>query len=231
MEKSLVLLSGGVDSATCLALAVSRYKAENVIALSVYYGQKHEKELDCAQKIADYYGVTYKSIDLKKIFEGSNCSLLAWSDSSVPEGEYSRQLRENPASPVTTYVPFRNGLFLSCAASVALAAGCSRIYYGAHSDDAAGNAYPDTSEEFNNYMNKAIYVGSGKALKIEAPFINLSKAEVVKTGLGLKVPYEMTWSCYNGKEKACGVCATCIDRKKAFALNGIKDPIEYSSEE
>ena len=106
------------------------------------------------------------------------------------------------------------------------------LYYGAHADDAAGNAYPDCSSAFHNAISDAIYIGSGNQLKVEAPFVNMTKAEVVKKGLGLKVPYELTWSCYEGKEKPCMVCGTCIDRAEAFRLNGIKDPlIEKLSQE
>ena len=113
---------------------------------------------------------------------------------------------------------------MSCAASVALSAGCKEIYYGAHGDDAAGNAYPDCSAEFNESMGRAIYSGSGNQLRVTAPFIGMSKAQVVKRGLELGVPYELTWSCYEGKDKPCGVCGTCRDRKAAFEANGITDP-------
>lgn len=225
--KALVLSSGGVDSTTCLGLAVNKYGKENVVALSMYYGQKHTKEIGAANKVAKYYDVEHISLDLSKIFEYSNCSLLSHSDEEVPKEAYSEQLKKTKGKPVSTYVPFRNGLFLASAASIALSKECEVIYYGAHSDDAAGSAYPDCSEAFNNAMNEAIYEGSGKQLKIKAPFVNLTKSEVVKKGLELKVPYELTWSCYEGKEKPCGKCGTCIDRKKAFEKNGIKDPIEY----
>ena len=93
-----------------------------------------------------------------------------------------------------------------------------------HTVMTAGSAYPDCSDEFNKAMNEAIYLGSGKQLKIEAPFINKTKSQVVKIGLDLKVPYEYTWSCYEGADKPCGVCGTCIDRAKAFEANGVKDP-------
>ena len=126
--------------------------------------------------------------------------------------------------PVSTYVPFRNGLFLSSAASIALSHDCSKIMYGAHADDAAGAAYPDCSVDFVNAMNQAIYLGSGNQLTIEAPFVSLTKADVVKKGLELGVPYELTWSCYEG-EKPCGKCGTCIDRMKAFEKNGTIDPL------
>jgi 7-cyano-7-deazaguanine synthase len=110
---------------------------------------------------------------------------------------------------------------------VALSNGCTEIYYGAHADDAAGNAYPDCSTDFNDAMSRAIYLGSGGALTVIAPFIGCNKSEVVKTGLSLGAPYELTWSCYAGGDKPCGKCGTCIDRKKAFEKNGVKDPVSY----
>ena len=222
--KALVLVSGGVDSTTCLGMAVSQYGKENVVALSISYGQKHTKEVECAKAVTDYYGVEYITLDLSTMFQFSDCSLLSHSDKEVPHESYAKQLQETDGKPVSTYVPFRNGLFLSSAASIALSKDCSVIYYGAHSDDAAGNAYPDCSEVFNAAMNKAIYEGSGKQLHIEAPFVALTKADIVKKGLELKVPYELTWSCYEGGDKPCGVCGTCIDRAKAFAANGVEDP-------
>ena len=223
--KALVLFSGGVDSSTCLAIAVAKYGADEVLALSVSYGQKHSKELEAAKNIAEYYGVMLKTIDLSKIFEDSNCSLLQGSTEDIPTESYDEQLKKSGGSPVSTYVPFRNGLFLSCAASVALSFGCNEIYYGAHSDDAAGNAYPDCSSEFNDSINRAIFIGSGDRLTVCAPFIGLSKAEVVKRGLELGVPYELTWSCYSGTDKPCGVCGTCRDRIAAFEKNGVTDPL------
>lgn len=221
--KALVLFSGGVDSTTCLALAVDKYGRENVIALSIFYGQKHVKELEASEKIAEFYGVEHISLDLAKIFEHSECCLLQQSKDEIPKGDYFSQLKETHGKPVSTYVPFRNGLFLSSAASIALSKGCSVVYYGAHKDDAAGTAYPDCCVSFYKAMNESIYEGSGRQLHIEAPFISLSKGDIVKKGLELKVPYQMTWSCYEGEEKPCGVCGTCIDRAKAFEINGIKD--------
>lgn len=222
--KALVLFSGGVDSTTCLGLAVNKYGKDNVIALSISYGQKHSKEVEVSRNISKYYKVEYIYLDLAKIFEYSECSLLDHSKEEIPKGDYANQLKTTNGSPVSTYVPFRNGLFLSSAASIALSKGCSIIYYGAHSDDAAGNAYPDCSSSFNNAMNEAIYEGSGKQLRIEAPFVSWTKSDIVKKGIELKVPYELTWSCYEGGEKPCGKCGTCIDRAKAFEKNGIIDP-------
>lgn len=224
--KILVLSSGGVDSTTCLAMAVAEVGAENVLALSVYYGQKHDKEIQAAKKVAEYYGVERMELDLSVIFAGSNCSLLKQSTEEIPLESYAQQIEETHGEhPVSTYVPFRNGLFLSSAASIALSHGCSKIMYGAHADDAAGAAYPDCSLDFVNAMNQAIYLGSGNQLTIEAPFVSLTKADVVKKGLELGVPYALTWSCYEGGEKPCGKCGTCIDRQRAFELNGVVDPL------
>ena len=221
MAKALVLFSGGVDSTTCLALAIDKYGAESVTALSVYYGQKHSKELEAARKIKDYYNVELIDLDLSKMFEYSDCSLLSGSEEEIPHESYSEQIKKTDGKPVSTYVPFRNGLFLASAASIALSLGCEIIYYGAHSDDAGGSAYPDCSAEFNAAMNEAIYLGSGKQVRITAPSVNMSKAQVVKRGVELGVPYEMTWSCYEGGDKMCGVCGTCRDRKAAFLANGL----------
>lgn len=223
--KALVLFSGGVDSTTCLGIAVDKYGAENVIALSVAYGQKHDKEIRAAEKISAHYGVEFRTLDLALIFADSDCSLLSSSSEEIPQETYAEQLAKTGGKPVSTYVPFRNGLFLASAASIALSNDCGVIYYGAHSDDAAGNAYPDCSAEFNEAMNTAVWLGSGKQLKIEAPFVSLTKAEVVKKGLELNVPYELTWSCYEGGDRPCGVCGTCRDRIAAFRANGVTDPL------
>jgi len=223
--KVMVLSSGGIDSTTALAMAVEKYGAENVVSLSIYYGQKHDKEMQAARDVANYYKVNHEEMNLERIFEDSNCSLLKHSDEEIPKESYAEQQKESEGSPVSTYVPFRNGLFLSVAASLALSKGCEKIYYGIHSDDAAVSAYPDCSEKFNNAMKEAIYTGSGDVLKIEAPFVNKTKAEVVKEGLRLNAPYDITWSCYEGGDKPCGVCGTCRDRQKAFELNGVIDPL------
>lgn len=222
--KALVLVSGGIDSTTSLAMAVDQYGKDNVVALSVYYGQKHTKEIEAAQKIVEYYQVEHIALDLTPVFQYSDCSLLTHSDQEVPHDSYAEQLKETNGTPVSTYVPFRNGLFLSSAASIALSKDCGVIYYGVHADDAAGSAYPDCSTAFHEAMKQAIYTGSGNQLTIEAPFVNMTKAEVVAIGLKLHAPYELTWSCYEGGETPCGVCGTCIDREEAFRLNGMEDP-------
>ena len=223
--RALVLCSGGVDSTTLLAMAVGKYGSENVVALSISYGQRHEKELKAARDVARYYHVEQRFLDLAAIFADSSCSLLAHSEKDIPRESYAEQLEQADTKLVSTYVPFRNGLFLSSAASMALSLECSVLYYGAHHDDWAGNAYPDCSREFVAAMNNAIMEGTGGELHMEAPFVEWSKADIVKKGLELNVPYELTWSCYEGGDKPCGVCATCIDRKRAFELNGSIDPL------
>lgn len=229
--KALVLNSGGVDSTTCVAIAVKKFGKENVITASLYYGQKHDKELQCSQKVAEYYGVKHIEEDISNVMKYAKdvCTLMK-GGAEIEHSSYKEQIDKNGEGRVATYVPFRNGLFLSIAAAYADALFPGeevKIYYGAHADDAAGQAYADCSPEFADAMNKAINIGTYGKISIERPLINLNKAEVVKKGLELKVPYELTWSCYEGGEKACGTCGTCIDRLNAFKLNGVEDPIDY----
>lgn len=228
--KALVLFSGGLDSSVCLGLAVQKHGADQVLALSIYYGQKHKKEMEASERVAEFYGVKRITLDLGEIFKDSKCTLLEGSEEEIPHEEYAKQLEERDGAPVNTYVPYRNGLFLSSAAAIALSHGCEEIYYGAHADDAAGNAYPDTSTAFNKAISDAIYIGSGNALKIVAPFIDKTKAEVVAEGVKINVPFALTWSCYEGHEKACGLCGTCRDRKRTFEENGLVDPVAYEGE-
>lgn len=226
--KAVVLLSGGVDSATCLSLAVDEYGSHNVFCLIAYYGQKHDKEINCAKEIADYYTVPFRELDLSSIIQSKSCSLLKGSDAKIPHKSYAKQLDNNEGDNsfgiVSTYVPFRNGLMLSAAAAFAVEVGADIVMYGAHADDAAGNAYPDCSEQFAEAMAGAIYQGTGGKVKLEAPFIRVSKTEVVRRGLSLGTPYHLTWSCYEGGDAPCGKCGTCRDREKAFKDNGVDDP-------
>lgn len=227
-HKILVLSSGGIDSTTCLALAIDKVGKDNVEALNITYGQKHIKEVKHAEKIADYYGINHTHLDLSQIMKYSNCSLLQHSTEQIKHESYAEQLAElGGEGTVATYVPFRNGLMLAAAASFAISKNCSEIYYGAHADDAAGRAYPDCTPEFSEAMNNAIYEGSGRVVKMVAPLINLNKAGVISTGLKLQAPYHLTWSCYEGKEKPCGTCGTCLDAIAAYKANGIKSPVQY----
>ena len=231
-KKAVVLNSGGVDSTTCVGLAVEKYGKDNVSTLSVFYGQKHNKELECAKKIAAHYEVAHYEVDLSAVMQFSNCPLLSQSTEAIRHESYAEQIAKDGEGMVRTYVPFRNGLLLSSVTALAVSLYPDdevEVYYGAHADDAAGRAYADCSPEFADAMNKAINIGTYEKVTLAAPLINMNKGEVVKTGLAIGVPYHLTTSCYEGREKACGTCGTCIDRINAFKVNGIEDPIEYEN--
>lgn len=233
-KKALVLSSGGVDSTTCIGIAVNEVGSENVSTVSVFYGQKHNKELDCAEKVANFYGLKHYVLDLSNVLQYSNCSLMKNSTENIPLMSYADQMKENGEGKVSTYVPFRNGLMLSAVAALAQSIYPDDdvdIYLGAHADDAAGRAYADCSEEFTSAMNTAIVIGTYDKVRVVAPLVNMNKAEVVKTGLTLNVPYKLTWSCYAGGDKPCGKCGTCIDRAAAFAANHVHDPALDSKED
>lgn len=230
--KALVLSSGGVDSTTCLAMAVEKYGNENVVTASLYYGQKHDKELECARKLADYYGVRHIEEDISCVmkYAGEVCSLIKNSKDEILDMSYEEQIKMNGEGRVGTYVPFRNGLMLSIATAFAdslFPGEKCEVFYGAHADDAAGRAYADCSPEFADAMNSAINIGTYGNISVNRPLINMNKGEVVREGLRLHVPYKLTWSCYHGGDKACGKCGTCIDRLNAFKYNNAVDPIDY----
>lgn len=227
MKKAIILSSGGVDSTTCLSVAVDELGAENVSTASIFYGQKHAKELEAARQVAEFYHVRHYEFDLSQLMKYSDCALLAGSKREIEHTGYAEQIKKHGEGKVSTYVPFRNGLMLSVAAS--LAAGLYEneevdIYIGAHADDAAGNAYADCSDPFLKAMGDAVFIGTYGKVRLVFPFATENKAGVVKRGLQLGTPYELTWSCYEGGEVPCGTCATCRDRQKAFEMNGVKDP-------
>ena len=227
--KALVLLSGGLDSATCLSVAVNKFGTSNVATVSISYGQRHDKELQCAKAVAEFYGVNHYELDLSPVFANSDCPLMARSARQIEHKSYVEQTAHGKAS---TYVPFRNGLMLSAAASFAgslFENDSVEIFIGAHADDAAGNAYADCRADFIRTLDEAISIGTYGKIHIVVPFVDQTKADVVKAGLELDTPYELTWSCYEGGERPCGQCATCLDRAKAFKLNGVADPAEVKS--
>lgn len=230
--KALVLNSGGVDSTTCVGIAVNKYGKENVVTASLYYGQKHDKELECARKVAEYYDVRHIEEDISNVMKYAKdvCTLMKGGE-AIEHASYADQIAEHGEGRVATYVPFRNGLLLAIATAYADSIFLGEeveIYYGAHADDAAGQAYADCSPEFADAMNQAINIGTYGKITVARPLINMNKATVVKTGLELGVPYDLTWSCYEGGEKQCGTCGTCIDRKAAFEANGVEDPVGYA---
>lgn len=219
-QNAVVLLSGGLDSTTALALAVERFK--NVTALSVNYGQRHARELKSASDVAKYYHVPHEVVDLTnvgKLFNnrGSMSSLL--NGAPVPEGHYAEDNMKQ------TIVPNRNMILLSIAAGLVVSKGGGRVGVAAHAGDHF--IYPDCRPEFLEQMNLALVAGNDESVTLWTPFMNDSKADIVKIGYSLDVPYKLTWSCYKGEEKHCGRCGTCVERIEAFILAGVDDPTEY----
>lgn len=227
--KDIVLLSGGMDSATCLAKMISLHGNKNVMAVGFNYGQKHSKSHNFAKAIAKHFGVKLINLDIDlRTFTGSKSSLLAQNPNiEIEHKTYAQMQEENGTGPVDTYVPFRNGLMLAQAASLAFSLGASTIVYGAHKDDCVGGAYPDCSPQFNKAMNLAILNGTDGKVKVYAPLINMDKAQTVALGYKLGVPFDLTRTCYEGRNKSCGKCATCQDRIRAFKKNQLIDPIPY----
>ena len=230
--KILVLSSGGLDSTVLLYKAVKEVGADNVIALNTFYGQKHSKEIDFAKWTCEHLGVKLYNADLSEVFKfNPDCSaLIKGSKMNIEHKSYSEQLeylsKAGKKPTVTAYVPYRNGLFLSYAGAVAVQLGCDRIYYGAHADDSAGHAYPDCTPEFINAQADAIFEGTAGEVVMQAPWWNMNKSQVVEYGLKIGMTHEEfkhSRSCYEGGEKPCGTCGTCIDRKRAFLGNGITD--------
>ena len=225
--KKVILLSVGIDSTTCLTMAVKHYGASSVIALTFLYGQKHANEIENARKVAEHFSVKLVEAHVdSQIFQNSSSTLLK-GNGDIAHKAYSEIIAENGEGTVDTYVPFRNGLMLSQAAALAYSLEADEVWYGAHSDDAAGSAYPDCTPDFYESMDRAIFHGTGHKVHLLAPLLNLNKAQVVAAGLKVKAPYELTRSCYEGHELACGKCATCIDRLNAFSQNLVDDPIQY----
>lgn len=230
--KALVLNSGGVDSTTCVALAIEKYGKENVITATLYYGQRHSKELASAKAISEHYGVRHIEEDISAVmkYAGNVCSLIKDSKLEIQDKSYAEQKKANADGRVDTYVPFRNGLLLSIATAYADALFPNQeavVVYGAHADDAAGQSYADCSPQFADAMSKAIELGTYGKIKVWRPLIHMTKADVVKEGLRLNVPYELTWSCYHGGEIACGKCGTCREAIAAFKANGVDYPVPY----
>ncbi|MFD1336673.1 7-cyano-7-deazaguanine synthase QueC [Oceanobacillus iheyensis] len=217
-KKAVVILSGGLDSTTCME--VGKEAGYELYPISFHYGQRHDREIENAKKVASYFNVTeHKVFSLEFLKEIGGSSLTDQSMEVSQEG-----VGEDVPN---TYVPGRNTIFLSIAASYAEAIGAEKIYVGVSAVDYSG--YPDCRPEFIEAMQQTIYQGTNAnpAITIEAPLIDLSKGDTVKLGMKLNVPYHLTTSCYLGGEEACGECDSCRLRLQGFEEAGATDPIKY----
>ena len=225
VPRAVVLLSGGMDSAT--ALAIAKADGFDVIALTIDYGQRHRREIDAAKRVAKHFGVRdhrIVSLDLTPI----GGSALTDKAIRVPE---QRRLEEIGRGIPVTYVPARNTILLSYALGLAEATGAKAIYIAANSQDYSG--YPDCRPEFYKAFQEVARLGTkrgveGDVIEIRTPIISMTKADIVRKGQELGVPWKLTWSCYQGGDKACGVCDSCQLRLKGFREAGVKDPLPYA---
>jgi 7-cyano-7-deazaguanine synthase len=224
MSKSIVLLSGGLDSATTLAIA--KEENDEVYALTFDYGQRHRKEVERAKAIADQLGVKKHMIMEIGLDEIGGSALTDTAEPIPDYRDYEAMKEEIPS----TYVPARNLILLGFALAWSEVIGAGAIYIGANSRDYSG--YPDCRPSFYKAFQKVAELGTRSGIEhhgvqIRHPLINLRKVDIIKKGEDLGVPFELTWSCYRGGEKACGKCDSCRIRMKGFAEAGVDDPIVY----
>ncbi len=212
-----LLLSGGLDSTTLAVWIKEHHHGESVKAYTFLYGQKHAVELEAARTVAAAVGMEHFVIELPPI----RGSALTDADEALPEGRDLASI----TGVAPSYVPARNLLFLANMASLQDASGPGVLWLGVHHDDHTG--YPDCRPEFIEAANEVVRLGTQYALKVQAPFVRWSKADVIRWGLDHGVPYELTHSCYQGRRPACGVCDTCQARLTAFRSAGADDPIPY----
>lgn len=215
-EKAVVIYSGGMDSFTLLNKVVK--EGYDVYALTFDYGQKHVKEVEVAATVCKQLNVPHKILDISPINQLMQSSSLVGNE-EVPEGHYEA---ENMKS---TVVPNRNMILLSLAIGYAVDIKAGKVYYGAHSGDHA--IYPDCRPEFVHAMNNVAGIANYEHVSIETPYLNSSKGEILTDGLSMNLDYTHTWTCYNGREKACGKCGACVERLEAFEENGATDPVPY----
>lgn len=219
MAKVVVIYSGGMDSFTVLHHALQQ--GHEIFAISFNYGQRHVRELDAAAQVCQQLNIPHKVVDITAIN-----SLLAGSsltsDIAIPEGEYAE---DNMRS---TVVPNRNMILLSLAIGYAVSIEAEAVYYGAHSGD--HDIYPDCRPEFVEKMNAVSLIANYEPIHIEVPYLHSDKAEILAAGLAMDLDYSQTWTCYNGREKACGKCSACSERLAAFAANQVVDPLAYEEE-
>lgn len=219
MKKCVLIYSGGMDSFTLLSeLRVGGY---DVHALSFNYGQKHSKELEYAHTVCLSNHIPLKIVDVSSINQLMQGSSLT-SDIAVPEGHYEEE------SMKATVVPNRNMIMLSLATAYAVSIEAGEVFIGAHAGDHA--IYPDCRPDFINMLSSVTKIANYQPVTIEAPYINLSKGQIAGIGKDLKLDYGKAWTCYNGREKACGKCGACQERIEAMAEAGIIDPMEYEED-
>lgn len=218
----LVLVSGGMDSLVCAAIA--NKENDKLAFLHLSYGQKTSaKEKECYDKIADHYNV---SLELRKTVDMSFLSQIGGSsltDSNMEVTDFEGDSEKIPSS----YVPFRNAHIISMAVSWAEVIGAQKIYVGANYEDSPG--YPDCRPEYFEAFNKLIKAGTKEGnIKLQTPVLMDKKKAIVQKAIDLKAPLELTWSCYKNSDKACGVCDSCALRLRGFREAGLKDPIPYA---
>ena len=218
---AVCLVSGGMDS--CVTAAIAREENEELAFMHVSYGQRTEaRERRACEDLANHFGVDKRlSVSIEYLTQIGGSSLT---DSAIPVASADLASREIP----TSYVPFRNSHLLSIATSWAEVIGAGRIYIGAVAEDSSG--YPDCRPEFYEAFQRAIDIGTKPETRIEiaTPVIHLRKAEIIRRGLDLGAPLELTWSCYQSEDLACGRCDSCVLRLRAFEEAGVKDPIPYA---
>jgi 7-cyano-7-deazaguanine synthase len=220
--KTIVILSGGLDS-TVLAYYITKSNRHSLLGcVSVDYGQRHRVELTCAQRTARKLGVPHYLVDLTGLRSLLSRSALT-SSQPVPEGHYAED------SMKATVVPNRNMILISIAVGIGISKGAEVVAYGAHSGDHA--IYPDCRPEFAEALGKAVNLCDYNPPELLRPFIHKTKAEIVRIGADLDVPFTDTYTCYNGGMLACGKCGTCVERLEAFDIAGVKDPLEYQDRE
>ncbi|MBA6264605.1 MAG: 7-cyano-7-deazaguanine synthase [Colwellia sp.] len=215
-NKVVVIYSGGMDSFTVLNRAL--HDGKEVFALTFDYGQRHVKEIEYASTVCQSLNVNHKVIDISSINQ-----LLAGSsltdDIDIPQGHYEAE------SMKSTVVPNRNMILLSLAVGYAVSVGASQVYYGAHSGDHA--IYPDCRPEFVMKMNEVCKIANYESVEIFSPYLTVTKSDILTDGLKMGLKYDNTWTCYNGREKACGQCGACQERLEAFSDNNVTDPLNY----
>lgn len=256
MSEAFVLLSGGIDSTTCLYLAAEQH--DKVHAVSIDYGQRHKRELEFAKRSADSISAGHSILDVGDLLSGKEVLLSA---ESIGTRDMVHKSYDEIKGLSPSYVPFRNGLLLSAITAHAQkhvnkwiqerqefyftsadhlvteeesrhratldAKDHATVYFGAHAEDAANWAYPDCTPEFNGAMANAIYTGSYNTIRLATPLQWMAKYQIIQCGEELDVPWHNTWSCYDNLEVHCGRCPTCLARRRAFVVASVEDPTEY----